>query len=494
MPDAPPGSRWLPDARTLFDVRAPYLVPLLALVLTRIYMWIVIQQGSEDAYITFRYARQLATGLGLVYNPGERVIGFSSPVWTVWNALGSLLTGQPLAWSRATAMVADVITLVTTVSLLVRHSSRTAAWCFASFFAAWPYFAAVSMSAMETPLVNALIPLTACLLAARSAAGGVTLGALALTRPEGLLSAAVLALVARGRERIIALVILACGLGALAAYYGTVVPQSVIAKASMYGTPGPWANRTWWEWLVPFQVGGERSPGDTILLIRLSLVLAPAALLGAAALWRDRRSPLAVAAAAALVVWLGYAALGVAYFWWYLAVPLAGIVLLASIGMPRLVRGRALYAMIAVLIVGNWWSASTFYSRRWQEEAGSFGGAADFLVRHSRPGEKVMLEPIGMVGYESGLTVIDEVGLVSPSVAARRLGGPGWYADVAARERPDWLVVRYGVLRSGVAFAGAGAPFRDTAERDSLLARYQAVGQASPDLNDQTLMILRRIR
>jgi hypothetical protein len=429
-----------------------------------------------------------------VYNPGERVFGFSSPVWTVWNALGYLLTRQPLAWSRATAMFADVITLVTTAHLLARHAGRTAAWCFASFFAAWPYFAAVSMSGMETPLLNALIPLTASLLAARSPAGGITLATLALTRPEGVLCGGVLALLARGRERVIALVLFACGVGALAAYYGTIVPQSVIAKASVYGMPGPWANRAWWEWLVPIGIGGTQTPGDLILLIRVSVVLAPAAVLGVARLVRDRWSPLAASAAAVLVVWLAYSALGVAYFWWYLAVPLTGIVLLASIGMPQLVRGSALYVVIAILIAGNWWGAGAFYARRWQEEAGSFGGAADYLVRHSRPGEKVMLEPIGMVGYESGLTVIDEVGLVSPAVAARRSAGPGWYADVAARERPDWLIVRYGMLRTGVAFAGAGAPFRNTAERDSLIARYQLVGQASPDLNDRTLMILRRFR
>ena len=48
--------------------------------------------------------------------------------------------------------------------------------------------------------------------------------------------------------------------------------------------------------------------------------------------------------------------------------------------------------------------------------------------------------------------VVDEVGLVSPAVAKRRLQGPGWYADVAGAERPDWMVTR----RAAITGAGYG--------------------------------------
>src|SRR5438552_16124392 len=43
---------------------------------------------SDDAYISFRYARNLVDGLGLVYNAGERVEGYSNFLWTLWSALG----------------------------------------------------------------------------------------------------------------------------------------------------------------------------------------------------------------------------------------------------------------------------------------------------------------------------------------------------------------------------------------------------------------------
>jgi arabinofuranosyltransferase len=43
----------------------------------------------DDAFISFRYARNIADGLGPVFNPGERVEGASNPLWTALLALVS---------------------------------------------------------------------------------------------------------------------------------------------------------------------------------------------------------------------------------------------------------------------------------------------------------------------------------------------------------------------------------------------------------------------
>src|SRR5262245_28030247 len=76
-----------------FDPKSPYLIPLLLAVLVRAWQWALIPFAAEDAYITFRFAEHWAHGLGPVYNVGERVMGFSSPLWTAWLALGSLVAG-----------------------------------------------------------------------------------------------------------------------------------------------------------------------------------------------------------------------------------------------------------------------------------------------------------------------------------------------------------------------------------------------------------------
>src|SRR5215210_2075718 len=64
----------------------------------------------DDAYITFRYARNLAAGMGFVYNPGEAVLGTTTPGYTL------LLV--PAAWlgldldrvSWAVGTVCDLLT------------------------------------------------------------------------------------------------------------------------------------------------------------------------------------------------------------------------------------------------------------------------------------------------------------------------------------------------------------------------------------------------
>ncbi|MCE7959156.1 MAG: hypothetical protein DYH06_14645, partial [Acidobacteria bacterium ACB2] len=45
----------------------------------------------DDAMVSMRYARNLARGEGLVFNPGERVEGFSNPLWVGAMAVVHLL-------------------------------------------------------------------------------------------------------------------------------------------------------------------------------------------------------------------------------------------------------------------------------------------------------------------------------------------------------------------------------------------------------------------
>jgi hypothetical protein len=490
-PGGKPGPGILPAPRQLADLRAPFLGPFLVLIATRIAASWLTRAPAEDAFITFRYARNLASGHGLVYNPGESVMGYSSPLWTVWCAAGHALFGDPIAWSRVSATLADVVALVLVTHLLLRHATRAAAWTFAVFFAAWPYFAFASASGMEMSLLFALISLAAA--AAGTIASGPALAALALTRPEGLAAALVISLRARGRDRVVAAALAAAGLGALAWQYGTIVPQSVASKAALYGLGGPWAGRFWWEWLSPALLGRYPGLGDTTMLALLTVVAAPSFYHGVRELWRVRSTRLAIAAAAAVGIWLGYALLGVAYFWWYLFVPLAGVALVAAVGLPQAVRGPLIPVALAALTASLWSVAPSLYVGRAQQEQVAFGGAADALRRSCRPGDRVLLEPIGFVGYYAPVVVIDEIGLVTPRVAERRRRGAGWYFDTIEAERPEWLVVRAGVLRTGDAFAGAGAPFRSGAERDSLLARYSPVTATGPEGEAGTLVLMRRL-
>ena len=496
--DAPERTETVSDSREyspreLVAWREPFLIPLGLLLISRLWLWSQLHFASEDAYITYRYARNLAIGLGLVFNPGEKVMGFTSPLWTVWNALGWKLMRDPANWSRGWSVLADVVTLIVVAALLRRHVSRASAWVFAFLFAAWTLFAAVTASGMEISAMLALVALGAMLAGRGSIATGPVLGALALMRPEGVFAAAVIALGAKWRDRLIALAIAAAGFGALYLYFGTIVPQSLTAKAQLYGTPGPWAGRHWWEWIVPFSLGRWPEVPEARFVYLTTILGAPAAFVGAMRLWKLRRTEIATLAGALLIVWAGYAALGVAYFFWYLEIPLACWFLLIALGFPEIVRHRAVYVSAALFVLGTWTVIWELYGGRARLER-NFALVADHLLQHSQAWDKVMLEPIGLVGYYARVTVLDEVGLVSPRIAKRRMGGPGWASDVIEAEQPQWIVMRRGELTSLQAFAGRGAPFRSAAERDSVLAPYAEDKVVPGEDEGGALVVMKRRR
>lgn len=64
---------------SLLTARFLCFVLLFAMCLVQLFLFTGV--GGEDCYITYRYARNLVLGDGLVYNPGEYVEGISNPYW-----------------------------------------------------------------------------------------------------------------------------------------------------------------------------------------------------------------------------------------------------------------------------------------------------------------------------------------------------------------------------------------------------------------------------
>ena len=54
----------------------------------------------DDSWIHLQFARNLAAGHGLSYNPGEMVTGSTAPLWTALLALLFPLPGNVLAWTK----------------------------------------------------------------------------------------------------------------------------------------------------------------------------------------------------------------------------------------------------------------------------------------------------------------------------------------------------------------------------------------------------------
>ena len=55
----------------------------------------------DDSWIHLQFARNLAGGEGLAYNPGDRVTGSTAPLWTALLSLLFLLPGSAVPWTKA---------------------------------------------------------------------------------------------------------------------------------------------------------------------------------------------------------------------------------------------------------------------------------------------------------------------------------------------------------------------------------------------------------
>src|SRR5262249_45093435 len=60
----------------------------------------------DDAYISYRYADNLVRGHGLVFNPGERVEGYSNFLWVMLAAGATAAAADPLTATRAVGVLA----------------------------------------------------------------------------------------------------------------------------------------------------------------------------------------------------------------------------------------------------------------------------------------------------------------------------------------------------------------------------------------------------
>jgi hypothetical protein len=150
---------------------------------------------TDDAYISFRYAVNLAKHGQLVFNLGERVEGFTNFLWTVLLAAGIKLGLGPVATSRFLGVAFGVGTLGLVVRMSLRLSGqRASAWHLVApaMLASMGAFACWCTGGLETQLFTFLSFLGFDLLLAeifsqRGFASAAVFALAAMTRPEGLL-------------------------------------------------------------------------------------------------------------------------------------------------------------------------------------------------------------------------------------------------------------------------------------------------------------------
>ncbi|MBU0639830.1 MAG: hypothetical protein KKB50_13260 [Planctomycetes bacterium] len=436
------------------------------------YAYYYLPQVNDDAFITFRYARNLALGQGPYYNPGEHVEGYTNfllvPLIAAVIRAGGENVVLPVA--KLIGVLGGCLAIVATWGLGARwlrkiepvaEHADLLAWLGAALVATNCAFAFNSTTGLETTLFAGWIVLGLWLgqLAAdeqRWRGAGVAFALATLTRPEGLLVFAA-ALLGRllaaewrapvARRHLIIDAGIVAGTVALhlcfrmIAYDGEIVPNTYFAK-----------------------LGGLRE------ITSARYVLDCARLHYAGIVWILALVPVWVARGglwrstlpATLVLASGVAAVFAAGPDWMIAyrqlVPFmpvwAGLALCAAGLLARRAGQRkAMAAAVAggVLVLGLlWWQepSRVYYYRYCVGRARGYAeghvALADWLNQRAQPGQTVALMDIGIVGYQCpGLRILDITGLTDRHIAK----SPGKFlakqfeAAYVYDQAPEYLVI-----------------------------------------------------
>ena len=456
-----------------------FSVPMVFAVFTN-HVW-------EDYYITFRASKNLAEGNGLVFQIGERLHTFTSPLGVLlpaslfWVTKSDTLTlwlfravscaafagSAGLLWRWLREQKAGGVAQVISLALLLGSASTVE----------------FTIDGMETAFLLFFCVLTLRELTRPEGLDGLRLGgALAgmmWTRPDAFVpGAAVFAGCmlfvwpgARWRDRRTWRGLLtAAGVGVALYgpwvawtwwYYGTPIPHTITAKAFLapeFSLAGLLSSTPLkllsgqsmmtWVFMPPyFDFGGW--PTGFTMISRLLVLLT-------CFLWVFRKVN-AVGRAASFAAFTGafyLQAIPVAP--WYTPVWLLLAVIALGCGAEALLTsmreggwGRRLLGTAFVFLVASQVAmlVMTAIQLRYQQiliEDNGRRKIGEWLSAHGRPGDTVMLECLGYIGYFSQLRMLDYPGLSSAEVVRARAEHGVIFMSMPLHFKPTWIVLRPG--------------------------------------------------
>lgn len=394
----------------------------------------------DDAFIAYRYAENLALGRGMVFNPGERVLGFTSPLHVLLAALLHALVGHE-ALPRVMSVLgcaAWTAQALVVYRVLAGALGRVAAGLVALLLAVGGAGSA-HWVALETNLAVALsLGALALALEERWRTAALVVGLACLARPDAAIMAGLLA--GYGAWRLRARVLVPGG-----AFLAVVLPWVVFAHV-YFGSAVPEPLRVKFQrtGFLPYLEHLLREGTMTLVgvdepdawLVTLTWVAAAA---GAALLVRrSRRLALLVAYGALHFASYLYLRPFRAHEWHlYPGVAVLGVCAWSLVAWPVVAwRGVAWpWAPWAVLLAGYAWRTLTFAreypTAHWfGERDRTYRAAAAYLRQNTRAGEHVAAVEVGTLGYWSNAAMYDLGGLITrhPAIARRPPYPYAWLA------------------------------------------------------------------
>jgi hypothetical protein len=396
----------------------------------------------DDAWITYRYAFNLAAGDGFVYNAGERVFGTSAPGYA---AVLALLSLPNPAWVPVVSAGLCVLSLAACGAAFATfgavRGSTLAGVVAGLVFVVNPLALEAFGGEMVPQAALALWAVTALALERPALATACAVAATML-RPDGLL----VLLVVLGaqvwqtgrfpvRRVVVSIAVLTLWFGGLWAYAGSPLPDTLAAKQAQR-ISGLWralgADMAYWLRSLTIWPSANMpprpQPGFTAFLVMACAGLATLP-------FRWRWLLLAAWPAMAMVA---YRQMQLPFFHWYVVPPLVLLAVGAGLAADGLAdalgrllrpilgaageahrRPRIAAAVAAVLLLIMPMARTAWAQRAARPHAGerAYIAVGQWLARETPTDATVGYLEVGFIGYHSRRHIVDPLGLVSPNAA-----------------------------------------------------------------------------
>jgi len=437
---------------------------------------LALPRAYDDPYITYRYADNLANGIGFVYNPGQRVLSTTTPLFALGLAVFSWLGLDVPLVAKLLGGLSMAFSGFLFWDLARSWKTPGVGWAGLGLY---PTFALVFTSiGSETPLYLALcLAAVAAYARKRYSLAAVSSALAVLARPDGVLVPVILFL------DLIASIILEARLsipkGNRFKWVSARLVRVLMTPAVWFTLIlGGWAVFAWSYFGSPLPVTLAAKQGQGLMAISqrfapgfmraIAWYLSPSqwpywgaaalALLGVYMLTKRRGWWIVVAWT--MTYFAAYTILGVTSYCWYYAPLVPGFVVLVGLGLeavrqysawsalrPAWRQAGILLIMVVLLIAqgrGLW-----ALHRSPDPRLHIYRAVGEWLSDNTLPTEQVGAVEIGILGYYARRPMVDFAGLLQPAVAAQMGAGTN-YEDTALwavqQYRPDYLVVHQGLF------------------------------------------------
>jgi hypothetical protein len=443
------GRRFFTELLSLPHHRLFIIFAVLA-VATRVIFMLYTGRIWEDALIALTSARNVWEGFGWTHHVSEpRVQSFSSVVGELIMVIGESVR-QGLLAVRLASIAASVATVYFAFRigslLLFNGIAHTLVLSYLAMDHLQIFF---GMGGMETQVVTAILLANAYFYLSRQWRKlGFALGLAILSRPEFMLWAVIMIIAVliwhRGAifKTLLPAAIIALSWVIFAvSYFGSYTPQTIIAKSIVYERR-PFAPLQvilqfcldWWKHVAPFREywAVSTAPVPDSLLKLVVVLLLVFALIGAYhATILNKRIFAVIILVAGFAAYRTVTASG-AYFMWYLPPFMALFFLLGGAGVTYASKWAKVPAALAACLIAIAYATPFVFAlpldktMQQEIEIGVRTKVAEELDLLMAPGDSVVLEPLGYIGWRiRNKTIYDYPALASPIALKALMTMPG---------------------------------------------------------------------